>query len=200
MSTYEITFITEDEQNSNIEKLIPLLKGKILTINSLGRKKFAYKINRETAGFYTSIVFQLEGDKLAQLDKKISLDQAIIRHLIIKTEFLSNLAAKLTKTVVQEQSEEEQGEKTGKETNKIEKKTIASQQDEGNNEKEISTKVVGKKQEKPSVLKTEKTDEVKKDEIKTETKKTPPVSKKEAVSEEERLAKLEEKLDELLKD
>lgn len=203
MNQYEITFITKEDQNPNVEKQIISAGGKILSINSLGRKKFAYKISRETAGFYTSIVFQIEGNKLAELDKKISLDQSIMRHLTVKNELPKVLPIKATKTVIEEVTrldEKKDGIHTvtsDKVITDVEQKLIHNEVSDKKNKKEA--KKEENEIEKLKSQEPEKTEE-KVSEPKEEKPKISSKPEKEAVSEEERLAKLEEKLDELLKD
>jgi len=94
MKTYEITFITKEEIKENpAAKEIEALDGKVLSSNTLGQKQFAYRIKKETSGFYTTLVFEMAPEKVLELNRKINLNEDILRHVIITYK-----AAKIQKT------------------------------------------------------------------------------------------------------
>ena len=68
------------------KKLIETLKGKVVEAKELGEKKLAYPIKKELNGYY--YVMQVEANKEAiqEFDRKIRLDETILRHLIIRQE------------------------------------------------------------------------------------------------------------------
>ena len=87
MKIYEITFITtEDLKDKPIKAVLDGLGGKILNISSAGQKSFAYKIEKQDRGFYTTVVFELEPEKVVGLNNKLNLDNEILRHLLISAE------------------------------------------------------------------------------------------------------------------
>ena len=59
---------------------------KVVDFKELGEKKFAYPIKKETNGYY--FLMHIEADKAteAELNRKASLDENILRHLIIKLD------------------------------------------------------------------------------------------------------------------
>lgn len=84
MKQYEITILTkEDLQEKPVKDEIKAFSGKILTTNSLGQKQLAYPIKKEKNAFFTTLVFEIEGEKLFDLNKKLGLKDEILRHLII---------------------------------------------------------------------------------------------------------------------
>ncbi|MDO8686832.1 MAG: 30S ribosomal protein S6 [Candidatus Berkelbacteria bacterium] len=84
MKTYEITFITkEDLKEKPVKEDLEKLGGKILSISGIGEKNFTYPIKKEAKGFYTTISFEIDPVKLIDLNKKLSLHDDILRHLII---------------------------------------------------------------------------------------------------------------------
>lgn len=206
MSIYEITFITREDKSEEVEGLIKKLSGKILNKKSLGRKKFTYPIKKDTAGFYLVMIFELEPSKINEFDKELRINQNIIRHLIIsyqkefspreiqeKLDELNNVKPKLAEEKIQKVEPKDKKEQVQKkeEIKKPEEIIIESKTEEKIDQKKKDKTV---KEEK---LKVEETIEKPKIEI---PKVEIPKPKKEAFTEEERLAKLEEKLDELLKD
>ncbi len=94
MNKYEIMFIVKATMESadvkksaeTYKNLIETLKGKVVEAKELGEKKLAYPIKKELNGYY--YVMQVEADKEAiqEFDRKIRLDETILRHLIIRQE------------------------------------------------------------------------------------------------------------------
>ncbi len=84
MNKYEVTIITrEDLKDSPIKKEVETLSGKILSVDNVGQKQFVFPIKKETAGYYTSVIFEIPAEKVFDLNKKLSLNTDILRHLII---------------------------------------------------------------------------------------------------------------------
>ena len=94
MHKYEIMFIVKATMESDsvkktaetFKKLVTDLKGKVDEYKELGQKKLAYPIKKELNGYY--FVMQVEADKdcIQEFDRKIRLDESVLRHLIIKQE------------------------------------------------------------------------------------------------------------------
>ena len=94
MNKYEIMFIVKATMESadvkksadTYKNLIQTLKGKVVEAKELGEKKLAYPIKKELNGYY--YVMQVEANKEAiqEFDRKIRLDETILRHLIIRQE------------------------------------------------------------------------------------------------------------------
>ena len=94
MNKYEIMFIVKATMESadvkksaeTYKNLIETLKGKVVEAKELGEKKLAYPIKKELNGYY--YVMQVEANKEAipEFDRKIRLDETILRHLIIRQE------------------------------------------------------------------------------------------------------------------
>ena len=94
MNKYEIMFIVKATMESadvkksaeTYKNLIETLKGKVVEAKELGERKLAYPIKKELNGYY--YVMQVEANKEAiqEFDRKIRLDETILRHLIIRQE------------------------------------------------------------------------------------------------------------------
>ena len=92
MSFYENTLIAkQDLPTSELKKikekyneLINNNSGKVLKIEEWGLLNLATKIRKYNKGFY--IHYKFEGNKktLNEIDKKVKIDSAIIRHLLVK--------------------------------------------------------------------------------------------------------------------
>lgn len=94
MKKYEIMFIVKstnesDEIKKNAEamkKIITDNKGKVVEFNELGEKKLAYSIKKEISGYYYVMVVEAENEAINELDRKASINENILRHLIIRLD------------------------------------------------------------------------------------------------------------------
>lgn len=94
MTKYEIMFIVkstlEEAELSKItkevQKLISDNKGKVIEFKDLGRKKLAYEINKEASGFYYLMDAEATKETIQEFDRKLRINENILRHLILKKE------------------------------------------------------------------------------------------------------------------
>lgn len=91
MRSYELilvikTSLTEALRKKLITAIKALLKDlKIVKENEVGQKGLAYKIKRETNGFYFDFV--LEGETIpSDFEKKLLENENILRHLLLRTK------------------------------------------------------------------------------------------------------------------
>jgi len=92
MKYYELNYlispeISEEEVRAFQEKTAALIKeeGGILIegSNLLSKKKLAYPIKKKGEAYLATLNFQLNPEKLPNLEKKIKLDLQILRYLIL---------------------------------------------------------------------------------------------------------------------
>ena len=94
MTNYEIMFIvkaTIDENEikktaEDLQKLINNKKSKVIEFKEMGRKKLAYPINKELSGFYYVMKVTTDHETIKEFDRKVSINENVLRHLIIKIE------------------------------------------------------------------------------------------------------------------
>ena len=94
MNKYEMMFIVKSQGEekdvkgvfSAIEKILKDNKAKISESKDLGLKKLAYPIKKEINGYYGLINFEVEKDAIAEIKRKISINESVLRHLIVKKE------------------------------------------------------------------------------------------------------------------
>ncbi len=94
MTKYEIMFIVKATQESadvkktaeNAKKILTAESANVTEFKELGEKKLAYPIKKETNGYY--YVMQVEANKeaITEFDRKIKLDENVLRHLIIRLD------------------------------------------------------------------------------------------------------------------
>ncbi len=92
MDKYEIMFIIkntiEDEkvakEAENLQNLITNDKGKIIEFKEMGKRKLAYPIKKELTGTYYVMTVEASHDTIKEFDRKVLINENILRHLIIK--------------------------------------------------------------------------------------------------------------------
>lgn len=202
MQQYEICFIAREEKSAEtVKKNFGSLGAKILYEQKIGRKKFAYPLKKEAIGFYWSIYFELGGVKINELIKNIKMESSILRFMVVKNE--QDIKKLIEREKIKPTKTEEPAKKVEPQIIKKEVQTIPTKilKTKG---KTTTPKVKEAKVQKV----TSKTPEIKPEPIKKTPEdkeevsriKKPHVDKMAAEDEAERIKKLEEKLDELLKE
>ena len=94
MNKYEMMFIikaTMEEANvkaaaNNIKSLAESLNVKVESFKEMGQKKLAYPIKKEVSGYYFVMTMTANKDAIKEIDRKASIDENVIRHVIIKLD------------------------------------------------------------------------------------------------------------------
>ncbi len=94
MTNYEIMFIVKASMEESeikktaeeLQKLINGKKSKVIEFTEMGRKKLAYPINKELSGFYYVMKVETDHETIKEFDRKVSINENVLRHLIIKIE------------------------------------------------------------------------------------------------------------------
>lgn len=212
MRQYELTYLVSDtvsEANINkitgkINGLVDDFGGKLIKEEIWKRRKLAYTIKKQEFATYVTIDFDLAAEKINGLEKQIRLTPQIIRHLALVLDQDSE-ALTLTVEEIADTKEIEAAIGSDKSFEVVEGETEESRRlqsiREQENENQPETEDV--KTVKPE----EKTEEegpaeeepaLDKKKLTAAAKKAEKESKKE--TEADRLAKLDEQLDNLLKD
>ena len=94
MTKYEIMFIVkatmEEDQIKNVsdelQKLINKKPSKVIEFKEMGRKKLAYPIKKEVSGYYFVMTVEADNETIKEFDRKVLINENVLRHLIIKVE------------------------------------------------------------------------------------------------------------------
>lgn len=94
MNKYEIMFIVKaTEESANIKKtaentktILAQEKANVIEFKELGEKKLAYPIKKEINGYYYVMQVEASKEAITEFDRKIKLDENILRHLIIRLD------------------------------------------------------------------------------------------------------------------
>lgn len=78
----------EEGNNALVEKFKERIAehGTVESVDSWGKRRLAYPINKENEGFYTLINFSSTPDFTAELDRRYQITDGVLRTLIIKKD------------------------------------------------------------------------------------------------------------------
>ena len=91
MKAYELLFVlnpsADEEARAGVMKRIDVAivdeGGVVDSVDDWGRRKLAYEIDHLTEGDYTLINFHAEPTQIAELDRVLRINDAVIRHMIV---------------------------------------------------------------------------------------------------------------------
>lgn len=84
---YELVFILKEEKEEileNLKKLIQSLNGNIISQEKWGKREFAYKIKKNSFGYYFLWQLKAQAQAILQLKKKLDINDEILRYLLLK--------------------------------------------------------------------------------------------------------------------
>ena len=91
MKAYELLYVVnpsaDEEARAGVMKRIDVAivgeGGVCDSVDDWGRRKLAYEIDHLTEGDYTLINFHAEPTQIAELDRVLRINDAVIRHIIV---------------------------------------------------------------------------------------------------------------------
>lgn len=98
MPLYEITFITRQDASSqevekiteSFSKIITDYKGKVIKTEQWGLRDLAYIIKKSSKGYYTFLGVDASVEAIKEFERKIKLNEYIIRCLTFRVEEISD--------------------------------------------------------------------------------------------------------------
>ena len=114
MNNYRLTLIVREKLDEKERKALldDVVKsfGELKKEDLWGSRSFSYPIAHDSKGYYAHYEFSSEPDTIAALDKKLKLNEDVIRYLLLKHEPRPIKKAKIAKKV--EAKTEKQEEKS----------------------------------------------------------------------------------------
>ena len=91
---YELVYIVspeaDDQQvadlHAQVEAIVQRMGGQIEKSEPWGRRKLAYEIGRHKEGIYVLEVILGSGDLMKEIDRRLKVTDAIIRHLVVRVD------------------------------------------------------------------------------------------------------------------
>ena len=92
MRHYEIVFIVHPDQSEQVPAMIERYKtlvtgrnGQIHRLEDWGRRQMAYPIQKVHKAHYVLMNIECDGETLAELEHAFKFNDAVLRHLTVKT-------------------------------------------------------------------------------------------------------------------
>ena len=90
MKKYELMTITKvdagenkaQELSNSVKDLIYAGKGKVLNSNFMGKRKFAYKVQKDVEGLYEVFEFEMDPKNMVNFKRKLDLSEGLTRYLV----------------------------------------------------------------------------------------------------------------------
>jgi small subunit ribosomal protein S6 len=102
MHKYELIFIVRpDATEEEVEKLISQMEGvvghaggKMEKVDRLGRRKLAYRVERQREGHYVLFVLEGLGETIHELERRLRVTDAVIKYMTVRVDEDLKRAAK----------------------------------------------------------------------------------------------------------
>ena len=111
MRHYEIVFIVHPDQSEQVPAMIDRYKatlaaagGKIHRMEDWGRRQMAYMIDKLAKAHYVCINIECDQKTLEELEHAFKFNDAVLRHLIIKTKKAETEPSIMMKEVQREEA------------------------------------------------------------------------------------------------
>lgn len=188
---YELLYIVHPDLEGSTEKVtekvagfITKVGGKVTSQEDWGKRKLAYKIAKNEYGVYSLVNFSLESTSLSEVERDLRLSEEIMRSMVVVVPEISEYQAARKKPRIRKEDVVEVEEKKDEPASII----VAEEKPKRAPRKKAEPKATEEVVAADAPVKEEK------------PKKTTKKAEKEAAAvEADRLAKLDAKLDELLK-
>jgi len=134
---YEVMYIasaeTADEDitklNDSITNIIETEGGNVVRLDDMGRRKLAYPINKKNDGYY--VLFEIEGSgkEIAELERRMRVNDVIMRYLTVRVDEERKTAQKLTDKREKRQSRNNERNNTSANTSETKETAAVEAQD-----------------------------------------------------------------------
>ena len=92
--TYEVMYIVDPETdaekikklNDAVGKLVKKEGGEVVRMDDIGMKELAYPIEKKTSGHYVLFEINGSGQEIAELERRMRVNDRIIRYLTVRVD------------------------------------------------------------------------------------------------------------------
>lgn len=114
--------------NDNLRGIIEKAGGNIVRLDDMGRRRLAYEINHNTEGHYVLMEIEGSGSEIAELERRMRVNDAIIRYITVRVDEDRKTAEKIRSKREKRQSNRNGG---GRRANTVEDELLAGSAEEG---------------------------------------------------------------------
>lgn len=111
MNNYRLTLLVknelEDKERTALFDDVAKNVSKVTTQDLWGTRNLMYKIQKQDSAFYAHFEFESEPSTISVLDKKLKLNEDVIRFLLLRVEHKKARAKKIFKKVEEVEVKEE---------------------------------------------------------------------------------------------
>ncbi len=75
-----------DKLNEAISKLVETEGGTVVKVENIGVRQLAYKIGKHTEGFYVLYEIEGSGQEIAELERRMRVNDTIIRYMTVRVD------------------------------------------------------------------------------------------------------------------
>lgn len=93
MALYETLFVVHPERGARMKEFVEKFKkviegqeGAMAHIDEWGMRDLAYRIDKQSKGFYTLLRYNASGRAVEELERNLKLTDGILRYLTVRTE------------------------------------------------------------------------------------------------------------------
>ena len=93
MNKYESVIIInssvdEEKVKSLVDRFSELINksGKVEKVDTLGKKKLAYEVKKNTEGIYVVLYFEADPSLIAELERNYRITDEVIKFIVVKVE------------------------------------------------------------------------------------------------------------------
>lgn len=109
MAKYEMMFITRpdipeeelDKLIAQMESVITGMDGKTERVDKMGRRRLAYRIQKQREGFYLLFVFEGTGDTVREFERRLKVSDVVIKYMSVRADERLKPVAAPTKPAVE---------------------------------------------------------------------------------------------------
>lgn len=86
MNKYDLTVLVKEiaGMEEKVEKMVKAFEGKAGRMVEMGKKQLAYEIDKNSSANFLTWALELPAKSVVELDRKLTLDKDVIRHLLIR--------------------------------------------------------------------------------------------------------------------
>ncbi len=80
--------LSDDQIESVVKEVETFLggKGQLKNVDRRGKRRLAYEVNKKNHGHYTVFNYKAEGNAVAELERKLNLNENVLRFLTVSRE------------------------------------------------------------------------------------------------------------------
>lgn len=92
--TYELMYIADPDTgddvigrlNEAVAALVQTEGGNVVRTDDIGRRRLAYPINKKTDGYYVLFEIEGSGQEIAELERRMRVNDAILRYMTVRVD------------------------------------------------------------------------------------------------------------------